>query len=112
MKKGKAMDLAKNLRDKERFNAKVSIVDQGKETDDFWSVFPDKPGPTDKLPGKKESGDDEEAEKSYNKYIVLYKYTNQHQQHHIHTLQHIGSTTLRAQRTWTSSVLEKRVERL
>ena len=68
------MDLAKNLRDKERFNAKVSIVDQGKETDDFWSVFPDRPGPHDKLPGKEESGDDEEAEKSYSSYVTLYKY--------------------------------------
>ena len=67
------MDLAKNLRDKERFNAKVSIVEQGHEPEDFWKTLNGKPEGNENIPGKEASGDDEEAEKSYMSYVTLYK---------------------------------------
>ncbi len=87
IEKGKAMDVAKSIKDKERVGARVVIVgkyklflflrrisnilitDEGKETDDFWKAIGGK-GP---IASAQSAGDDKEAETAMRQYIHLYK---------------------------------------
>ncbi|ELP89758.1 villidin, putative, partial [Entamoeba invadens IP1] len=39
MEKGKAMDVAKRIKDKERVGSKQVVVDEGKETEQFWTAL-------------------------------------------------------------------------
>eukprot|EP00026_Physarum_polycephalum_P000343 Phypoly_transcript_00343.p1 GENE.Phypoly_transcript_00343~~Phypoly_transcript_00343.p1 ORF type:complete len:1625 (+),score=418.05 Phypoly_transcript_00343:184-5058(+) len=69
IEKGKAMDIAKSIKDKERVGARVVIVDEGKETDDFWKAIGGK-GP---VASAASAGDDKEAEQAIRQYIHLHK---------------------------------------
>lgn len=66
------MDFAKNMKDKERFGAKLEVISEGSETPEFWEAIGGLPEGA-KIAGKEVSGDDEEAEKEYPKCVVLYK---------------------------------------
>jgi hypothetical protein len=71
MEKAKALDLTVRLRDERmnRLNAKIVLVDDGKETDDFWQHLGGKAVIAEATAG----GDDEEFEKQSIHEIKLYK---------------------------------------
>ncbi|KAH3759628.1 villin 1 S-like [Pelomyxa schiedti] len=71
IEKGKAMDLAKNIKDKERFGATLCVVEEGREPPEFWEILGGSPnGP---LTSSDNSGDDIEAEQNISQCIILYK---------------------------------------
>eukprot|EP00727_Mastigamoeba_balamuthi_P006658 m51a1_g2612 putative villin headpiece domain containing protein (1566) ;mRNA; f:504052-510269 len=78
IEKGKAMDLAKNIKDKERFSAKVVPMEEGQEPQEFWNILGG--APTERIASKEQGGDDEEAERAYANHIVLYKLVNNEEQ--------------------------------
>ncbi|EGG25050.1 villin [Cavenderia fasciculata] len=69
IEKGKGMDIAKSIKDKERVGCRVVIVDDGKETDDFWKVL----GGRGEIASADSAGDDREAELGIRKHINLYR---------------------------------------
>eukprot|EP01132_Coremiostelium_polycephalum_P001564 gene1564-1983_t len=69
IEKGKGMDIAKSIKDKERVGCRVIIVDEGKETDDFWTVL----GSRGTIASADSAGDDREAELSIRQHISLYR---------------------------------------
>jgi len=73
IEKGKAMDVAKNIRDKERFNSRVVIVDEGREPPEFWTALGGAPPAGERIAGQDSTGDDEEAERVYSRYVTLYE---------------------------------------
>ena len=73
MEKGKAMDIAKNIREKERFNSRVVLVEQGSEPEGFWAALGGRPPAGQQVAGKEQGGDDDEAERAYGNYVTLYK---------------------------------------
>eukprot|EP01105_Mastigella_eilhardi_P007811 TRINITY_DN194_c2_g2_i1.p1 TRINITY_DN194_c2_g2~~TRINITY_DN194_c2_g2_i1.p1 ORF type:complete len:804 (-),score=184.15 TRINITY_DN194_c2_g2_i1:27-2438(-) len=74
IEKGKAMDIAKNIKDKERFGARVVIVAEGDEPPEFWKVMGG--APTGPIASAAEGGDDVETEQAIGRYITLYRVTH------------------------------------
>lgn len=73
IEKGKAMDIAKNIRDKERFNSRVILVDEGHEPPEFWTALGGAPPGGQHIASATAGGDDEEAERAYPKFVTLYR---------------------------------------
>ena len=73
IEKGKAMDIAKNIRDKERFNSRVVLVDEGREPPEFWKALGGAPPGGQRIASSAAGGDDEEAERAYPKFVTLYR---------------------------------------
>ena len=73
IEKGKAMDIAKNIRDKERFNSRVVLVDEGREPPEFWAALGGAPPGGQHIASAAAGGDDEEAERAYPKFVTLYR---------------------------------------
>ncbi|KYQ96706.1 villin [Tieghemostelium lacteum] len=70
IEKGKGMDVAKSIKDKERVGCRVVIVDEGKEPDDFWKIIGSR---VEDIAPASSAGDDREAELSIRQYINLYR---------------------------------------
>eukprot|EP01133_Synstelium_polycarpum_P007235 gene7235-8411_t len=69
IEKGKGMDIAKSIKDKERVGCRVLIVEEGNESEEFWRVIGGK-GP---IPAAETAGDDRECELSIRRRFNLYK---------------------------------------
>ncbi|GAM27463.1 hypothetical protein SAMD00019534_106390 [Acytostelium subglobosum LB1] len=69
IEKGKGMDIAKSIKDKERVGCRVIILEEGKENDDFWTVL----GGQGPISEADTAGDDREAELNIRKHINLYQ---------------------------------------
>lgn len=73
IEKGKAMDLIKNIHDKERFVTTIATIEEGKEPEEFWKILGGSEENLKDIKSAEEGGDDEEAERVYPKYIHLYQ---------------------------------------
>jgi hypothetical protein len=74
IEKGKAMDVAKSIKDKERSGtSRVVVLEEGKvEDDNFWKYFEGK-GSRDKIPSAEDGGDDLVVEKAIWERIKLFQ---------------------------------------
>lgn len=66
------MDIAKNLKDKERLGARVVVIEEGSEPEEFWKIVGGKP--TGVITSAEAAGDDLEAEQKIGQYITLHKF--------------------------------------
>ena len=66
------MDLIKNIHDKERFGTTIVTIEEGKEPEEFKTVL-GMMGKEVTIQSADDGGDDEEAERTYPKYVHLYQ---------------------------------------
>eukprot|EP01105_Mastigella_eilhardi_P024241 TRINITY_DN629_c0_g1_i2.p1 TRINITY_DN629_c0_g1~~TRINITY_DN629_c0_g1_i2.p1 ORF type:complete len:1773 (+),score=466.32 TRINITY_DN629_c0_g1_i2:27-5345(+) len=72
IERGKAMDVAKSIKDKERFGAKVIVVDENEEPEEVWKILGGRPTGGHVAPAS-QGGDDVEAEQAIGRYVSLFK---------------------------------------
>jgi len=70
IEKGKALDIVKKLKERERPGAKVFTVEEGQNDPGFWSYLG---GPVESIGSPESAGDDLEVEKAFTSYFSLFR---------------------------------------